>query len=319
MKLPLAAKQIGVTRIARLTGLDRIGVEVAGSVRPTGHVLQVCQGKGRTFEQAWKSALGESMELFAAENPEEKTFHWHTGTPAGAIEEGFEARCAWVSGYELTTHTKCMVLAERVYCPPSTGPSLGPTVGHWSSNGMGAHPTSHKKAVKHAVNELIERDTLARVLPEGFHEEVLAPRLIPLTSKLAQLKVRGIHVFLFDLSLHPRRRVTGVLIFDEEDESVPLTAGYACRENLESSAEAAFLEAAQTRLTQIHGAREDVVGSDMEAGLGLLDALKKMKPRKSVSFKKAIALPPIAIVSLGNAPWKVVKAVSPSMRVSELL
>src|SRR5215468_3351053 len=60
---------LGVTRVARVTGLDRSGVEVACAVRPGGHVLQVSNGKGLTWEEARASALSEAAELWAAERP----------------------------------------------------------------------------------------------------------------------------------------------------------------------------------------------------------------------------------------------------------
>ena len=62
------AQAMGVTRVARVTGLDRTGVEVACAVRPGGHVLQVCNGKGLTYEQAALGALFETAELWAAEH-----------------------------------------------------------------------------------------------------------------------------------------------------------------------------------------------------------------------------------------------------------
>jgi len=43
------ARRLGVTRTARITGLDRLGIEVACAVRPLGHILQVSNGKGGTF------------------------------------------------------------------------------------------------------------------------------------------------------------------------------------------------------------------------------------------------------------------------------
>ena len=63
------ADALGVTRIARLTGLDRTGVEVASAVRPAGHVLQVTNGKGASFAEAAGGALCEAAELWAAERP----------------------------------------------------------------------------------------------------------------------------------------------------------------------------------------------------------------------------------------------------------
>src|SRR5918911_2449947 len=61
------AAALGVTRVARVTGLDRTGVEVACAVRPGGHVLQVTNGKGETSAAAARGALLESAELAAAE------------------------------------------------------------------------------------------------------------------------------------------------------------------------------------------------------------------------------------------------------------
>ena len=59
------AEELGVTRVARLTGLDRTGVEVASAVRPGAHVLQVTNGKGPSFEAAMAGALLEAAELWA--------------------------------------------------------------------------------------------------------------------------------------------------------------------------------------------------------------------------------------------------------------
>jgi ribosomal protein S12 methylthiotransferase accessory factor len=60
---------IGVTRLARITHLDRAGVEVAAAIRPGGHVLQVSTGKGETWAAAARGALSEAAELTAAERP----------------------------------------------------------------------------------------------------------------------------------------------------------------------------------------------------------------------------------------------------------
>src|SRR5258708_37273265 len=62
-------RALGVTRVARVTGLDRAGIEVACAVRPGGHVLQVSNGKGESWEEARASALSEAAELWAAERP----------------------------------------------------------------------------------------------------------------------------------------------------------------------------------------------------------------------------------------------------------
>src|SRR5262249_50076620 len=52
--------------------------------------------------------------------------------------------------------------------------------------------------------------------------------------------------------------IVAVLIVDRDTRAPALAAGYACRATPESAAEAALFEACQSRLTEIHGAREDV-------------------------------------------------------------
>jgi ribosomal protein S12 methylthiotransferase accessory factor len=61
--LPLA----GVTRLANITGLDRIGIPVVVGVRPNGRILSQSAGKGITLELATLSAAMEGIELFHAE------------------------------------------------------------------------------------------------------------------------------------------------------------------------------------------------------------------------------------------------------------
>ena len=63
---PRLRTAIGVTRVARVTGLDRAGVEVACAIRPQGHVLQVSNGKGERFVDAVRGAVLEAAELFAS-------------------------------------------------------------------------------------------------------------------------------------------------------------------------------------------------------------------------------------------------------------
>lgn len=63
---PLAA-QIGLTRLADVTGLDTIGIPVVSAIRPMGRSLSTQQGKGRTLLAAKVSALMESIETWHAE------------------------------------------------------------------------------------------------------------------------------------------------------------------------------------------------------------------------------------------------------------
>ena len=60
---------MGITRLADITGLDRIGIPTWCSIRPRGVLLQVSNGKGTSHDSAKVSALMEAIELWHAENP----------------------------------------------------------------------------------------------------------------------------------------------------------------------------------------------------------------------------------------------------------
>jgi ribosomal protein S12 methylthiotransferase accessory factor len=318
--LEALARRFGVTRLARVTGLDRCGVEVVAAVRPRGHVLQVSQGKGRTLEQARWSALGEAVELAAAEDPHAARLRYAAG-PLGGWDPG-QARVAWLEGEDLATGRPAPVPAQEILCPPLGSAWLGPVSTGWSSNGLGFHPVQRQRAVEHAVLELHERHAVARALPRGWTEESARRRLVAPSPLAAALGRRGFAALAFDLSVG-RLPVAGALLFDLEEGPVPLTAGYACRRSFAAAVEAALLEAAQSRLTEIHGAREDVLLGEREAGRPLLRRLTGARPRGTPppawrgSLARGVGAP-VTVVTLSAAPW-VVKAASPALLRTELL
>lgn len=322
-RLQRLARQFGVTRLARLTGLDRCGVEVVGAVRPSGHVLQVSQGKGLTLAAAQWSALGEAIELSAAEHPDGGSFRFGPA-PEGSDWDVGGLSIAWVPAAQLADGSPCLVPAESVYCPPAGTCWLGPSLRPWRSNGLGAHPTSRAAAEEHAVLELVERDALARVLPQGWTPHQALRRLVTPPPGALALRERGFSCFLFELTPPGESLpVAGALLFDLEGGPVPLTAGYACRRSFSAAAEAAWLEAAQSRLTEIHGAREDVLLGEREDGLELLRALEGVTPRPPSTRVERRPLSKlvrgaVAVAQLRASPF-VVKAVSPELLVSELL
>ncbi len=59
-------EKIGLTRLADITGLDRIGIPVILSVRPNSTFLAVDAGKGITPEAATASAAMEYIERYHA-------------------------------------------------------------------------------------------------------------------------------------------------------------------------------------------------------------------------------------------------------------
>ena len=59
--------QMGITRIANVTGLDVIGIPVAQAIRPNAKGLSISQGKGADLDCARVSAAMESVEGYHGE------------------------------------------------------------------------------------------------------------------------------------------------------------------------------------------------------------------------------------------------------------
>lgn len=294
------AALLGVSRVARVTGLDRAGVEVACAVRPGGHILQVSNGKGEEWAGAEAGALLEAAELWASERPAPSRLVYASarelgeeawGLPELLVEPrlgGPDVRRAWVRAEVISGERRgdeVLVPAAAVFCPPSSGPWLGPAAHRWTSNGLGA-AIDPDAALLHAVLEACERDGLNRALPQGFTARTLPARLLaprtlarsaPRAAALVdQLAAVGLRALLLDL--HPSLRtaagkgqpwlplpLAGALLCDLEPHgALPLTAGYACRLDADDALHAALLEAAQSRLTDVHGAREDIGGSEAD-------------------------------------------------------
>jgi ribosomal protein S12 methylthiotransferase accessory factor len=405
------ARALGVTRIARLTGLDRTGVEVASAIRPGAHVLQVTNGKGETPTDAAAGALLEAAELFAAERAAVDAWgsaaelagsgadavHPRDLADGGGEPEWDHVRLAWRSGRDLATGAPVLVPGQLVHVPPPGGPLLGPALLRWTSNGMGA-ARDPSAALLHALLEAVERDRVARALPEGFTKGELARRLLdparlasvaPRTAALAaRIEAEGIRVFLLDvtdadpgpgrgLGLGPgpgprprpgpgpsRGRGRGpsrgrgprpgprpspgpgwlslpccaALLLDREGSAVPVAAGYACRLSRDGALRAALLEAAQSRATEIHGAREDVAAGDRgaaEALRGLLEGARAARDpshlpevraaspsagvRAVVARLRRAGLRPLAVDLQGPPGVHVCRAVVPGLLLSELL
>ena len=60
-------KDLGITRLGEITGLDNLGVPVACAIRPNSFSLSVSLGKGPDREFAYASAAMEAAEIAVAE------------------------------------------------------------------------------------------------------------------------------------------------------------------------------------------------------------------------------------------------------------
>ncbi len=126
---------------------------------------------------------------------------------------------------------------------------------------------------------------------------------------------------------------------DEGGGAVPVAAGYACRLGRDEALLAALLEAAQSRATEIHGAREDVLHGDRASAAPLAALLAAARPARSAAampdhparpagaaLRRIVARlgaagigPALAVDLAGPAGVHVVKVLAPGLLLSELL
>jgi len=61
-------RRAGVTRIADVTGLDKVGIPTTLAIRPNAPTMACSSGKGLSLDAAIVSGAMEAIELYAAEN-----------------------------------------------------------------------------------------------------------------------------------------------------------------------------------------------------------------------------------------------------------
>ncbi|WP_439594924.1 YcaO-like family protein [Falsiroseomonas sp.] len=266
--------RLGITRLADLTGLDRLGLPTIAAIRPCAVLLQVSNGKGLSPAAAAVGAVMEAAEQRFAEVPPAPVAEASLeelqaqGRPAVSPAElpGYREeagawtparRIAWVAGEWLPTGRPVLLPAAAAYLTARLVLPFG-------SNGLAAGFTL-EAATRHALLEAVERDAVRRGLRGGLALGDAASGLAldqlpaPLSGLVAQIRAAGVEPRLVLL----RDAVAPTFLAALVD---PSASGAATRVNLGHAshpdplraATAALLEAAQARLTFIHAAREDL-------------------------------------------------------------
>jgi YcaO-like protein with predicted kinase domain len=166
---------VGVTRVAEVTGLDRVGIPNFTSVRPRerGEGISYYNGKGLTRVAARAGALMEAIERYTGEicdlpvyycSRDEMKQRGPVIDPAAivlppAMEFRPDIRIEWVEGYDLLAEQPTYVPLNAVVFPYE--PPLGrPILYDGGTNGLASGNTL-EEAVCHALCEVIERDASA--------------------------------------------------------------------------------------------------------------------------------------------------------------
>jgi len=259
-----------------VTGLDRLGVPVYCAIRPAGRVVQVSNGKGLDADSARVSAVMEAIELHHAENPlparlrlasaadlvgEGATVLAPSALPGAAGRyDAPDFRHEWICGEALDDATPAWAPASLACFARTPAPLVTDTNGLASGNHV-------LEASLHALYELLERDALAQVSDDGrlrIRERcrVIDPAGIPdpaLRAVVARIESNDTRVVLMWVpSRIPVHTFWVVLLNRRAGAAVStLNIGAGCHHDPVVAAARAVTEAAQARLTFIHGARED--------------------------------------------------------------
>lgn len=266
----------GITRVTDVTRLDRIGIPVYASIRPGSAPGVICvhNGKGARPIEAQVGALMEGIEFDLADTKWNLVPRART-TPA-AIADSYQrplrfsdfcprmgsmiaqAEPIWaVHAKELVSNTDVLVPAELIFLPfrdDGHRPLFGST-----TNGL-ASGNSPLEASVHALCEVMERHVRSFDVIEDRSRIVTSEWPPSLDGLRARIEDAGLGLAIryvpneFALPFF-RAYVT------ERSDYAPLaiSCGYGFHPIAEVAASRAITEAVQSRLTYIHGGRDDIV------------------------------------------------------------
>lgn len=285
-RLTQVMRQAGITRVANITGLDNVGIPVTLVVRPNSRSLAVSQGKGMTLPLAKISGIMESLEQFHAETIElplrlstarelRRTRVVVDTDRLPRTKRSFDedTRILWVTAVDIQSRQSVEVPFELVHLDMTEPLPEGSGYFTLGSNGL-ASGDAVVDAIAHGLWELVERDAIALFYERSAQVQSL--RRVRLDSVvdpscralLRRLQRAPLGVAVWDMTTD--LGVAAFLCSIGEREVDPLrrvgmARGYGCHPDRAVALRRAITEAAQSRLTRIAGARDDIQSEDMQA------------------------------------------------------
>lgn len=263
----------GVTRIGEVTHLDRIGLPVFQAVRPMSRSLAVHQGKGRCEADARISAAMEAIEGACAEAvqadgpccryddlPEDERLprFLDYGEVRPSRTQWPDAPIRWHAAERFPEGGRVFVPFDTVSVDFTFD---GDSPFARSSLGLGAG-ASLEDATVAALLERIERDAQAYWLKSGMAGQARA-RVDPQTIGASWFHALADHLADLGIAIavyvvEGVGRLPVVMCRLDDPGYAPSFLGAACRPDPDDALFRAFAEAAQSRLTIISGARDDI-------------------------------------------------------------
>jgi ribosomal protein S12 methylthiotransferase accessory factor len=289
---------IGVTKVADVTDLDRVGIPNFMTVRPhdLGPGISYYNGKGTTRAAAHAGALMEAIERHAGERydgPVIVSSHYNLRSEHACVDPleihvpmvrrySEHSMLEWVLGFDLMTRRPTYAPLNCVVAPYDS--DSGMALFYTSTNGL-ASGNTRVDAVCHALCEVIERDAtglamaradvrpaVAALLADmgfggGAPAEPGKPPLIslrglprPAAALVRKLQQAGLDVEL--LNLTSATGIATIACTITERQGLPnvmhACSGCGTHPDARIALTRALTEAAQSRLSGIQGGREDL-------------------------------------------------------------
>jgi putative methanogenesis marker protein 1 len=269
----------GVTRVADITNLDRVGIPVFSSIRPMAAKgsISVYNGKGATPIEAKVSAMMEGIERYSGEIGDRNLIshrfsdlskNQNALNPADLIlPNGIntDVEIDWVEGYDIINDDNIFVPANAVFHPFDHSKRLFRT----NTTGL-ASGNEIEEAIFHGLAEVIERDAWSLVEASRHTGPVIYNVGNSLASELLDKFAKAeVAVHLKDITSDINVPTCAAVSDDIKlKDPTLLTTGMGTHTNAEVAVLRALTEVAQSRLTQIHGAREDTTHADFRRQIG---------------------------------------------------
>lgn len=271
------APRYGITRITDITRLDRIGIPVFASIRPGAVPGSLCvhNGKGVHPIEAKVGALMEAIEFELADPKRhisrvavkrvdeiEDSFAGEVKFSDLGLQVGltvsYSDQVEAVRAIDLLAERTVLLPAELVFLPYH--PKCGRYMFGASSNGL-ASGNSDLEATIHAICEIVERHVRSLdVVYDRSQFVELASLPGPLRSMVEQIEAAGLDVSLRYAPNDFNLPFFSAAVMERSDYApLAISGGYGLHPLSAIAASRALTEAAQSRLTCIHGGRDDVI------------------------------------------------------------
>ena len=291
-------KVAGITRIADITDLDRIGIPIYTAIRPTAEdgAVSIYGGKGITKDHAKASAMMEGFERYSAERQdcdetiiaklsEIEEFGEYVDPKSLNLPSEFEKKdisdlsLEWSKSKDIISNKEYYIPTNAIY-HPYISKDDSQNLFKSNTNGL-ASGNILEEAILHGIFEVIERDAWS--IFELTHKNYAQIDISSIENEVIidiidKFESEGIKIKLMDFTADIKIPTIAASADDTVTRDAGLlTLGMGTHLDPEVAILRALTEVAQSRATQINGAREDTVRADFarEAGYERMKRINK--------------------------------------------